>query len=494
MKPSYWSALISACTMHAVHAVDPQQIVAYFQQNLSAGSEVVVPGQGNWTTDFTQRWNGLYEPSYVVAVKPALEADIQKIISYASQNHVRFMGTGGGHGYTSTTARLQNGIDIDLDAFRQVNVSAAENTMTIGGAVHFDQVFDVLFEQGKLVPTGYCSCAGMVGVTLGGGVGPLQGLYGLIMDSLISVRIVTGKGELVTASATENTELFWGVRGGGIHLGLVTSATYKIYDVGGKAHNGQALNADLIFSADKNASVFQLLESLAGKQPDTYSIVSGILWSDAFNASVIVVNTVYWGPEDEGAILNQPFLDIGPLVQNITVLPWNRLTKENRFGGNSIDCAPQAEGVERTILGLNLYSLKASIFTDVLADYDRFYLENPALRPSSMLAIEMHPRRVTAQIPDSATAYPYRETLGMNIISIVMPDKSYVATVEKFATSIRQKLSPMSGAKGLEVYVNYAHGDEGPVAWYGENLARLRQLKSEWDPSVLFNWTNGIAA
>lgn len=75
-----------------------------------------------------------------------------------------------------------------------------------------------------------------------------------------------------------------------------------------------------------------------------------------------------------------------------------------------------------------------------------------------------------------------------------MPDKSYVATVEKFATSIRQKLSPMSGAKGLEVYVNYAHGDEGPVAWYGENLGRLRQLKSEWDPSVLFNWTNGIAA
>ncbi|KAK8117063.1 polyketide synthase protein [Apiospora kogelbergensis] len=453
--------------MHAARAVDPQQIVAYFQQNLSAGSEVVVPGQGNWTADFTQRWNGLYEPSYVVAVKPALEADIQEIISYASQNHVPFMGTGGGHGYTSTTARLQNGIDIDLGAFRQVNVSAAENTVTIGG---------------------------MVGVTLGGGVGPLQGLYGLIMDSLVSVRLVTGKGELVTASATENTELFWGVRGGGIHLGLVTSATYKIYDVGDKAHNGQALNADMFFSADKNASVFQLLESLAGKQPDTYSIVSGILWSDDFNASVIVVNTVYWGPEDEGAILNQPFLDIGPLVKNITVLPWNRLTKENRFGGNSIDCAPQAEGVERTILGLNLYSLKASIFTDVLADYDRFYLENPALRPSSMLAIEMHPRRVTMQIPDSATAYPYRETLGMNIISIVMPDRSFLATVEKFATSIRQKLSPMSGAKGLEVYVNYAHGDEGPVAWYGENLGRLRQLKSEWDPSVLFNWTNGIAA
>lgn len=85
MKPSYWSALISACAMHAARAVDPQQIVAYFQQNLSAGSEVVVPGQGNWTADFTQRWNGLYEPSYVVAVKPALEADIQEIVSKPEQ-------------------------------------------------------------------------------------------------------------------------------------------------------------------------------------------------------------------------------------------------------------------------------------------------------------------------------------------------------------------------------------------------------------------------
>ncbi|KAL1877493.1 hypothetical protein Daus18300_002480 [Diaporthe australafricana] len=524
MRPAvlpYSSALGLACMqawLGAVRAIDTDEIVTYFEQNLSAGSEVYVPAEGNWTTDVTQRWNGLYEPNYLIAVKPAEETDIPKIvradqqhdshrftasglwcqssieadrtlvlqIAYASQNHVAFMGTGGGHGYTSTTARLQNAIDIDLGFFRQVDVDVTNDQVTVGGAVLFDQVFDVLFEQGKLIR--------MVGVTLGGGVGPLQGLYGLILDSLISVRIVTGTGEILTASATENSDLFWGVRGGGIHLGLVTSATYRIYDASEKANGGQALNADLFFTADKSASVFELLESYAGNQPDTYSIVSGILWSDDFNASMLMVNTVYWGPEDEGAVLNQPFLDLEPVVQNIGVLPWNRLTKENRFGGNSIDCAPEAEGVERAIYGLNLYSIDAAIFEDILADYDDFYQSNPDLRPSSMLAIEMHPRIVTMEVPDDATAYPHRETLGMNIISIVMPDQSYLPTVETFATSIRQKLAPMSGSSGIEVYVNYAHGDEGPEAWYGDNLDRLRQLKAEWDPSTLFNWTNGIVA
>src|SRR4051812_26236642 len=116
----------------------------------------------------------------------------------------------------------------------------------------------------------------MVGATLGGGVGPFQGLHGLLIDSLVSVHIVTGTGEIVEASETVNSDLFWGVRGAGANFGIITSATYRVHDL---TNGGQALVADYIFSASQNTTLFETIASLSQDLPDAFSFISVFQWS-----------------------------------------------------------------------------------------------------------------------------------------------------------------------------------------------------------------------
>jgi FAD/FMN-containing dehydrogenase len=121
----------------------------------------------------------------------------------------------------------------------------------------------------------------MVGATLGGGIGPLQGIHGLIIDALLSVRIVTGKGEIVTASETENSDLFWAVRGAGANFGIVTSATYRIHD---RTNGGQVFAADFQYSATQNASVFDAMTSFIDTLPDAFSLSTAMIWSPVADA------------------------------------------------------------------------------------------------------------------------------------------------------------------------------------------------------------------
>lgn len=114
-----------------------------------------------------------------------------------------------------------------------------------------------------------CSCVGVVGATLGAGVGRFQGIHGLIIDTLLSVRLVTAKGKIITASATENSDLFWGLRGAGANFGIILSATYKITDL---SNGGTVTSADLIFPANANVSYFNAMKSFQNKLPAELSL------------------------------------------------------------------------------------------------------------------------------------------------------------------------------------------------------------------------------
>lgn len=126
---------------------------------------------------------------------------------------------------------------------------------------------------------GSCSCVGVVGATLGGGIGAYVGLHGLIMDSLVSVRMVTGTGKLLTVSATENADLFWGMQGAGFNYGIVTSATYKLYNF---TNGGQAMNADMRFLASANGSIWEIMKSFQDNEPDKLSLDLGIAYDEAY--------------------------------------------------------------------------------------------------------------------------------------------------------------------------------------------------------------------
>jgi hypothetical protein len=144
--------VLSIVTQHVL-AVTSQQIQADLSKSLSSGSEIVLTSNPSYPTNFTQRWT-IYSnanPTYSVAAKPATVKDVQKIIQYAARNKVSFLATGGGHGYSTTLSGVKNALNIDLSNFRKVAVDASANTMTIGAATIFADVYDPLYAAGKQI-------------------------------------------------------------------------------------------------------------------------------------------------------------------------------------------------------------------------------------------------------------------------------------------------------------------------------------------------------
>lgn len=138
-------------------------------------------------------------------------------------------------------------------------------------------LFPLLIEN---LETGNAPCVNMVGATIGAGVGPLQGLHGLVLDALVSVEMITATGDLITVSSTQYPDLFWAIRGAGANFGIITSATYGVHD---HTNNGQVVNADFVFPAAANLSLFEVLQSYDDNLPPELAIDIGISYNNVTN-------------------------------------------------------------------------------------------------------------------------------------------------------------------------------------------------------------------
>lgn len=172
--------------------------------------------------------------------------------------------------------------------FNSVTVDVDKNLLTAGASLRLHNVAHAAHAKGKsismlsfvlfrckhlsnsLPAVGACSCVGIGGATLGGGIGFYSGLYGTLADSLFSVELIAGTGEVLTASDTENQELFWGIKGAGFNFGTVTSFTYRVQD---HPNEGMVMNADMTFKGAQNASIWEFSKKMLGTQPPELSLV-----------------------------------------------------------------------------------------------------------------------------------------------------------------------------------------------------------------------------
>ncbi|KAL4908421.1 hypothetical protein BDW74DRAFT_175103 [Aspergillus multicolor] len=234
-------------------------------EELSPFMQVFYPSDGNWTQT-PQRWTIFEALTFAAALKPASVEDLSKIVLYASDSNIPFLATGRGHGYSTSFGALNDGLKIDLGFFSKTVVNAEENTLTIGGSVSFGDIMRPLSDAEKEIQIGSCPCVGMLGATLSGGVGRYQGLHGPILHALQSVQLMTASGELIIVSETQNADLFWGLRGAGFNLGIVTEATYQIYDL---TNGGDVMSADFLFPASANVSFFEAIASFEALPPES---------------------------------------------------------------------------------------------------------------------------------------------------------------------------------------------------------------------------------
>jgi FAD/FMN-containing dehydrogenase len=163
--------------------------------------------------------------------RPTGVADVLRAIEHARTSGLAVAVRGGGHN-AARLAVCDGGLVVDLSAMRGVRVDAVARTARAAGGATWGE-FDAETQAYGLATTGGAvSTTGIAGLTLGGGLGWLMRRFGLACDNLVSADVVTADGRIVTASAEQNADLFWGLRGGGGNFGIVTSFEYRLHESG----------------------------------------------------------------------------------------------------------------------------------------------------------------------------------------------------------------------------------------------------------------------
>ncbi|MFX1506619.1 MAG: FAD-binding oxidoreductase, partial [Promethearchaeota archaeon] len=247
-------------------------------------------------------WNGMIDKRPALIVRCTGPADVIDAVKFARTHDLLVSVRGGGHN-VSGTALCNDGMVIDLSKMKGIRVDVKSATaraqagVTLGELDRETQVF------GLSVPSGIVTTTGIAGLTLGGGFGHISRRYGLSIDNLISVDIVTAEGEFLTASETENEDLFWGLRGGGGNFGVVTSFEYMLQKIGPIVFGGM-----LLHPMEKAAEFLRFYRDFIADAPDELTVVpllrlappAPFLPKELHGKPVVGILTTYAGSIEEG--------------------------------------------------------------------------------------------------------------------------------------------------------------------------------------------------
>ncbi|MFC7342135.1 FAD-binding oxidoreductase [Saccharopolyspora griseoalba] len=402
-------------------------------------------------------------------------ADVVAALSCARQHHFEIAVRGGGHSVAGAST-VDDGLVIDMRAMNSVSVDAARRTATVGGGALWRDVDRATQSHGLATTGGRVSTTGVAGLTLGGGSGWLERKFGLACDNLLSVELITADGRRVVADEEQNTELFWGLHGGGGNFGVATSLTFRLHEL-------PAFSAALlIWPPEDGAEVVRTYRDLAADAPDAFG--GGVLYLTAppedFVPAALVgklacaVLVTCAGPEQELRDQIAPLLALHPAGSMIAELPYADLQ-------SMLDDPP---GYRNYWSAEYLRELPDAAVSSFCARALDMVVPSPSqhvLFPWGGAVARAEGRWPMANRSAPWVVHP----LGM------WEDPADDARARDWAHALRDELEPYSTGA---VYLNFI-GDEGQgrvVAGFGEqNYRRLARIKSEHDPDNVFHrWHN----
>lgn len=478
--------LAGAWSPYDTRSTNGVNYTSIFAPGLSSGASIHYLSQADYNTTTVQRWSTWDEPTFSVTIKPATDEDIQYIIKTANEYNIPFFATGGGHGGETGFATVKQAVNIDLSNLTENKLNLTANTLTVGPGVSFVDFETNLYNAGKVVPVGNAFCVNMIGATIGAGVGPFQGLHGLIIDALRSVRLVTASGDIITVSESENESLFWAVRGAGANFGIVTSATYEIFDA---PNDGNVVEADFAYNGSVNASLWELLESWDETYPQEMGLTLVASFNHTTNETSLQASMSFFGTQEAAQPWLDQFLSLGPTRWQNQTIGWNNLSQSSGFGTGANACV---RGVYNSHPSVGANQTSAATYTDVLNQFVDIMASRPWFTGS--FVIQRFNTTASLAVPeDKRGVYPGREIGTLIVFENYYDGPDHDAEVYNFTQPLRDQLAATSGFGTLNTYINYAFGDEGPEVWYGkENLPRLVGLKKKWDPLNKFGSGNPI--
>jgi len=455
-----------------------ESVVAGLQSQLRG--EVLQPGDESY--DKARKvWNGMIDKKPALIVRCASADDVVAVVSFARENGILLAVRGGGHNVAGT-AVADGGLVVDLSPMKGVQVDPERHTVRAEGGVTIGELDEETQKFGLATPMGVVSETGIAGLTLGGGLGWLRRKYGLSSDNLVSVDIVTADGRYLTASETQNPDLFWGIRGGGGNFGVVTSFEYQLYPVG-----PEVMFCFVVYPGDRAKEVLRFCEEYVAQASDEVSPL-GVLgrvphdelfpeeWHGKPYAAILAM---YSGSVEQGERVLQPLRDLGdPIADLSEPMPYTEAQK-------LLD-EDYPEGGRYYWKSVNLNGLGDEEIERLMAHAET--------APSDHSTIDVwYQGGAMNRVEAEETAFgdrsaPYLLGIEGNWEES-HEDEANVAWV-------RGCVSDMQRFSHGGMYLNFPgfleEGQEMMRDAYGENYERLVALKNEHDPANLFRMNQNI--
>ena len=460
-------------------AFAPLPSAALDQLRRSFLGEVILPDTESY--DAARRlWNAVHDLRPAVIVCPSNAAEVATAIRFGRDRGLEMAVRSGGHS-PSGHSSVNDGLVIDLSAMRGVEVDPAARTARANGGALLGELDVAGQAHGLVCPVGVVGHTGVAGLTLGGGVGRLQRRFGLTLDSVAAVELVTADGREVRASEDEEPDLFWGIRGAGWNYGVVTRFELRLHPFGGTLNRGV-----LMYPASQAREIWPLFSDYALQAPDTVSIIFGIDRAgptveipDALQGQPIVYVAYNHSGAAEDVERDLAGLRAGPAPVSETSGTADYLEVQTAhdlvlgFGHRSF------------LLGANADDIRLEALDELVE------LVGTAPGQGSFSATAM--RGAIGRVREDAMAYA-----GRAAAFDLSADSGWedAALDDANRAWVRRAMAVVEPDFTLGRYAN-ENADVGPEQTrllYGDaKLARLAQLKRTWDPDNVFHLNHNVA-
>jgi FAD/FMN-containing dehydrogenase len=424
---------------------------------------VLLPGDDGYDTT-RQLWNGMLDKRPALIARCTRVADVLASVNFARTHNVLVAVRGGDHSVAGN-ASCNGGLMLDLSLMKSVRVDPVKQTARAGGGARWGD-FDHETQAFGLVTTGGInSDTGIAGLTLGGGIGWLAGKYGLACDNLLSADVVTADGRLLTASATENQDLFWGLRGGSGNFGVVTSFEYQLHQV------GPVLAGMVVYPFERAKDVLRFYSDFSTAIPDEVNTIGALLTTPE-GLRVAAIAVCYNGALAEGEKVLRPLREFGPpLADHLSPIPYTALQSM----------------MDPTFPRGRQYYWKASLMNHIRDEAINIMVEYFSAVPSPHTLMGFQQLgNATNRVSRDATAFSHRDALYDFLMLSAWEDQAEAERNVQWTRELDTAIQPcLHGG----IYVNAFTEDSKQGlkdAYRPETYARLVALKNKYDPTNFF--------
>jgi hypothetical protein len=440
--------------------------------------EVVRPAEPTYD-EHRKVWNASIDRSPAVIARCAGVADVIAAVRFARRSGLEVAVRGGGHSFPGLSV-CDGGIVIDLSLMKGVRVDLASRTVRVQAGTLLGELDRETQAFGLAVPAGIVTTTGVAGLTLGGGIGWLQRKHGLTIDHLLSVDLVTAGGELVKASATENADLFWGIRGGGGNFGIVTEFEFDLVDVGPMVVAGP-----VFWPMEKSPEVLRFYREWIADAPDDLMTIVihrkapalEFVPTELHGELVVAVVACYAGDVEEGERVMRPLKSFGSPVLDLCE-PKPFLTHQSMFD------ASFPHGWWYYMRACDVTELSDEII-DIVAEHSMRIRSPRTAFPIWQMG------GAVSRVGEDETAFAGRQAGHTFNITSITEGREGFEEERAWARGFWSALEPFH----TTVYVNFLmeEGEERVREAYGaQKYDQLRELKRRWDPDNFFHLNQNI--